>query len=552
MSKILQKAISTQRRSDGKIPVKRMIQRGGKSFQQTYWVSPAQAKKMRERAQKDVKGVVKAGKEVFTDLDTDARLKKLYSMSLQLPRGFAINAEKDAKKKWNNYEFDRDAHAKEFGEQLSQQVAIKAGSDSKWMEFYKTVRDDDWQKIGEKEADAFISRAKTRNAYGRGGTPADKPPSSEMATVPLTPEDKAAAEDLQLTLDNDGDFHRKVLSGVRARHKRQWVHGDYDQKKALDLYRQAIKDGRDKFYGKNDPESREKMTPWVVEQVARDMEQMARENLEFVHGPLEEKIATSKREAAGRKKKKKKDMGEMVVEDENLREEMESGADFIDLSFDDLADTYAAPEGYEFAIEHAEATESSWGVPSLEMNGTIYDDNMNQVGTMKRALHRDEDGELHATHHLLKLNEYSQDEGVGTRMVLNQFEQYEALGVRSVTLDTAWVGKYLWLKLGFKPTEEDEPKLRRDISAFIEDADLEDEQKSAVYQMLDGDLINFARIRGLPEVGYSDPETGNLEYAPINKAALLNKGTNSWSGRIEVEGEDWDTTMEILNGYLED
>lgn len=529
-----------------------MIQRGGKSFQQTYWVSPGRAKELKQKAKKDVEATVKAGKSVFTELDAARDFTKL--VDKYEDHAFRDELEVKLADKWKGKTLSekdmRDSYRRIVDDAAETAIQYRPGYSGSTAE----AVDNEARRMFPESIRRALVKSKTKEmlkdlkeTFPDGGIRPWKQKSLALPEAPkpieLSPEEQHAAQDLLLTLDNDGQFYSKVLNGVKTRHTRAWQNGSYDQEKALDLLRRAVKTGVDEYYPSSDLAKLQEFTPNVVKQVARDFEELHRDFMEEMHGPLKD------RQKPKSQPKGKRAMKDMVVEDSDVREEIEEGVEALDISYEDLADTYGAPEGFEFVVERTDFQD--WNTTSLDVNGTIYDDDLRQVGTMKRSIHRDEEGDLHATHHLFKLNESAQDSGIGTRMVLNQFESYEALDVRSVSLDTAWVGKYLWLKLGFVPSEDDEPQLRSSISRFIDNADLEDDQKSAVYQMLDGDLNNFARIRGLPEVRYADPETGEDEYAPINKAALLHKHSYAWSGRIEVGGDDWDTTMEILNGYID-
>jgi hypothetical protein len=87
----------------------------------------------------------------------------------------------------------------------------------------------------------------------------------------------------------------------------------------------------------------------------------------------------------------------------------------------------------------------------------------------------------------------------------------------------------------------------------LQDADLTEDEKNIIGDMLDGDLNEFARTKGLPKVEYVDPAPKpggpRTRWEPINKAMFIDKHAPGWNGEIEVGGEDWGSTMEVLDGW---
>lgn len=585
MSKILQKAFTARARSDGRIPIRKNVTRGGKTFQQTFWVTPAQAKVQHQKAKEEFQ---KEGKGVFRELDAEERQDALYSISLSLGVGWAN--ENEGKEAWSKHEFDRAEFAAEYADRMKDQHRIKRPGEAERMQ----MGDEDYLAVGQRAADAFLNRARQRGIYGPGGTRGDKfaeeakkvfkgmrkeekernrpwEQQSFDLPEPNPPNpfpDRLDVDEFHLRslgrfVTNSGDLYQEIRGPIEEAMAKKWKDNDFREKymvdeiltkglmnKAAMQYIQQLHPGllpdskQSPGYGRALLRAAETKFPTPLRtQLARDM---AREFTKDLESGEWGEGGHRPRKKPGKLGKKSK-MGKLAIGDHATRSRLQHGADTVGINLAFIEAAYAAPEGYTSSVSR---TNSRGG--QLNVTTKIKSEDGTSVGHMDRSLYLDEEGDLHAKHNLLRIKDEYQDTGLGTRMILNQFENYEQIGVKSVSLTTEWIGKYLWLKIGFRPDTGDENYLRRDISNFIDEADISDEQKSAVYQMLDGDLVNFARIKGLPEVPYDNPESGEVEMAPINKAALLHDSTSSWGGTIEVDGEDWGSTMEILNGYLDD
>ena len=250
--------------------------------------------------------------------------------------------------------------------------------------------------------------------------------------------------------------------------------------------------------------------------------------------------------------KPEKKQGKTVMS-EQRQDYLDSNADEMGLDAEDISEAYAAPEGFEFHVRRMSAHKRN-DVHVLDIDGKIYSEEGELQGETKRTLVRKADGDILAQHQLLWMEDHAQDSGIGTKMVLNQFESYEEMGVSEVSLSADRVGKYLWMKLGFIPDNQDQKEIRSSGKFFVQDmvdtGQIDADQQEVITELLQGNLNDFARIKGLPVVRYKPNLLAgdDVEEWPINKALLLQG--RSWSGRMEVGGDDWGTTMEILNGYV--
>lgn len=523
-----------------KIAVKRMIQRGGKSFQQTFWVSPARAKQLRDKAQEDVKATVKAGTTVFDAMKSAGKTKAVFEKrAAEIRERFPDLSDEDLQSATRQSLFNLYGLAADRFKEDSSEALETVGAE---LAAEKEKRVDEFVG-GSKKLLLDIHRQK-RDAKRK----------AERADV-----DEVALRDLQLFLANDADLYHKIRQPLEDKFGKIWENNRYDEDNmARALERQLLHHGAQKYMHDANPEYKkmpvrervqalEDMFPKELrQQLAKDMAAEFTDRVEI--GEYGEGGHRNPRLSGAKKAltKSTKKMGDIIIP-ERHQASFEEAASSVGLHEQDILSAYAAADGYDFEVMYVGPVEGGSG---MMIRGEIYADDGTEVGEMSREIRRDEDGSLHVEHNMFKLNAETQDTNVGTTMVLNQFEHYEEMGVSSVSLTSAWVGKYLWMKLGFVPTEESAYKVRRFATKMLFESDLSPEQIESIMPMIDGNLNDFARMKGLPEIAYQDPNDGEIRYAPANKAMLLDDRAPGWSGRIDVGGDDWATTKEILHGYI--
>lgn len=356
-----------------------------------------------------------------------------------------------------------------------------------------------------------------------------------------------AVKEMLAFIEHDYTIDKEHYGPLWEKLDRLWSNDAYNADDAKAWFKRVGKQAVREYAKKNGADKAAKMTDEVVDKVATGLEERFLDDMK----KMEEYEARKREKKAAKQAKPKKKQGKTVMTDER-QGYLDANADEMGLDSEDISAAYAAPEGYEFHVRRMSAHKRN-DVHVLDIDGKIYSEDGKLQGEMKRTLVRKADGDILAQHQLLWLEDHAQDSGIGTEMVLNQFESYEEMGVSEVSLSADRVGKYLWMKLGFVPHESDQRDIRSSGKYFLEEmveqGQIDKDQHEVIADLLKGNLNDFARLKGLPVVRYGDLLAGDtVEEWPINKALLL-RG-RSWSGRMEVGGPDWDTTMEILNGYV--
>lgn len=573
MSKILQKAVSRARNRGNKVPVKRTITRGGKTFQQTFWVSPERAEAIKEEIEKKTGKFSKDAQGVLQQAGSLVERYRHAVNSLISPDGSQLRPENADRynKTWQEIEdkfvqfaaqkLGREAAAMDM-DTLESRMYVLSRDFGRNLGFTSSEMQNFGSNFQEKAAKAVKRRFKPwkQKAFGGAFTQSRKPnPFPDRLEV-----DEHALRDLELYIDNTSKIALVEVDPVHQRHIERWKRKEFSEKDLIADLKRPIEAGIDAYMREfnnvrsplraHSDEAYNVFPPDLRTQLARDMARHFTETLESgEHGDGGHRPTTQAVEKPKGKIKKAK-MGKAKATSGLHEEQIEMAAYELDFGDDAVYDAYAAPEGYETTITHSDFYDDK-----LALKGEIKDDRGRVIGEIERNLYREWGGGVVAEHEYFKIKEEFQDQKIGTRMILNQFETYESMGVSKVELSTAWVGRYFWLKCGFRPNDSDEAEIREYVAAKIDKQPWPDEQKAAVHQMLDSDIVDFARMKGLPKIPYRHPRTGRnydedgkLYEAPINKAALLDYGAPGWSGELDVGGEDWDKTLEILNGYFED
>lgn len=77
-------------------------------------------------------------------------------------------------------------------------------------------------------------------------------------------------------------------------------------------------------------------------------------------------------------------------------------------------------------------------------------------------------GEISAKHDSLYLSKYAQGKKLGSAIVREQVEAYERLGIKSVTLNSAEVGRYYWPKIGFEGSADALASAKAQLGTWLE------------------------------------------------------------------------------------
>ncbi len=92
----------------------------------------------------------------------------------------------------------------------------------------------------------------------------------------------------------------------------------------------------------------------------------------------------------------------------------------------------------------------------IMFDGQVLSSAGDHVGVFDRNISKDKEGNIVVRHGLLDLEEEYQggseskyDWKIGTKMTRQAVKQYMKLGVNEITTHPAWIGKYVWARMGF-------------------------------------------------------------------------------------------------------
>lgn len=105
---------------------------------------------------------------------------------------------------------------------------------------------------------------------------------------------------------------------------------------------------------------------------------------------------------------------------------------------------------------------SALGEREIRYTATVVRDG-ELVADIRRSIKRTHSGRVVAHHELFEIPEKFQGAGLGRQVFDAQMAVYDTIGVEEVATEAAWIGRYVWPRLGFElvdPTELDEYKRR--------------------------------------------------------------------------------------------
>jgi SPP1 gp7 family putative phage head morphogenesis protein len=165
------------------------------------------------------------------------------------------------------------------------------------------------------------------------------------------------------------------------------------------------------------------------------------------------------------------------------------------------------PAGFRLSIDRIRENEKHL---ELRVYGSIKNAAGEDVADIQRR-YEITDGVASVNHSLFVLADDLQNQGIGKAVFNAQIAAYKRLGVvKSVTLDAAWVGRYVWTKAGFDWSFAFEQRLKTHLRAKLlskvsaEAADkilatIETPQDVATLELDDGERIGKAFLLDYPE-----------------------------------------------------
>jgi hypothetical protein len=91
-----------------------------------------------------------------------------------------------------------------------------------------------------------------------------------------------------------------------------------------------------------------------------------------------------------------------------------------------------------------------------------------------------ERGKLKAHHDLLILHKPLQGKGIGAAVISDQLKVYERLGVSEIILNSNWIGRYYWSKVGFDVVALTRKQLAAEFKSWLGANGIKDEAASKI------------------------------------------------------------------------
>ncbi len=136
------------------------------------------------------------------------------------------------------------------------------------------------------------------------------------------------------------------------------------------------------------------------------------------------------------------------------------------MSVEDVIGSFRPPKGYVLRVDHLAQAPGALG--GAEFGADITKDGKT-IGHLRRQFRRNYDGEMVVVHDSIKLEEPWRGKGIPDAINRNAFNAYERMGVKVVEVREATdVGRYTWLRDGYKIAEHDKAPLLDGLHAWAE------------------------------------------------------------------------------------
>jgi SPP1 gp7 family putative phage head morphogenesis protein len=202
---------------------------------------------------------------------------------------------------------------------------------------------------------------------------------------------------------------------------------------------------------------------------------------------------------------------------------------------EELTHAFAPPDGYTAVVDD---------VTGSKVSMSYYRD-----GKLAGEIVRDfrPDGEIHHTYLVL-----NGEAGSGFSDTVNgqALLRYEKLGIKKVTVDAAWVGRYKWATMGFrfapaKSSRDDVGSGRWAVEQaaeeFFEEYEVEEEAREQVRELLDRpwDLakLDDGNLYDVKFKAGPDRARGRGDF-DLGKALLLHDSMPVWAGVLDIDREN--------------
>jgi len=161
-----------------------------------------------------------------------------------------------------------------------------------------------------------------------------------------------------------------------------------------------------------------------------------------------------------------------------------------------------------------------------------------RIGRVSRSFRRHPDGSLEVHHGLYKFNaEEHMGKGGGATMLKQAIQTYQRIGVKEITVDTAWIGRYAWATFGYDWDSPGRAAVKaEDFREFLIRHGVAPARASAIADRAAKHpwLIAGADVDGIEvDVEVDNGFRVTTQRLKLGKAFLLSGGM--WSGKLDLD-----------------
>ncbi len=166
----------------------------------------------------------------------------------------------------------------------------------------------------------------------------------------------------------------------------------------------------------------------------------------------------------------------------------------------------------------------------VSMRLTLHDAKGKQIGHTARSISK-EKGQLIADQKELFLGSIGKakgtGEGTGSKIIANNYAAYEKLGVKKAYVHAAYVGSYVWAKMGYTASAHDLAGLNQDFKKLLD--------KKGVK------APDFKSVHDMAKYEHNGEKIGKEFLLHVGKTGLSsNSGTGQlgWTGHVNINHND--------------
>lgn len=155
------------------------------------------------------------------------------------------------------------------------------------------------------------------------------------------------------------------------------------------------------------------------------------------------------------------------------------------------------------------------------------------IGEIVRTFIRHGDGTLEVHHDFFKIDDVNeQGKKGGSAMLRQSIQTYEKIGVKEVTVDAAWVGRYAWATFGYNWNADTARLTAQNLARFMADKGVDRKRAEVIAKGASARAWDVAAL-DVDGITVAVKSEGKMVDCKIGKAFLLSGGM--WSGKIVLD-----------------